>query len=406
MDQQLYELPDGWEWKNIEDVSYIGSKKGFVPQPDLKGMVPFVGMTHIDQETGLGSTYELRPLDEVKKGYTKFENNAVLIAKITPCTENNKTALLKFKNGGYATTEVYPVHPLESLSPLYFLYYCRSHHVRNILISKMEGATGRQRVPLKALKEISIPLPSLSEQKRIVEKLDALLSRIDQAVNHLQESLRLSEALFESSLAGLFEKFKNEYGVVGLNEVVHINSGIALPSIFKTDNVSGTIPFYKVAQMNNDEKIMKNADLFFTSEQANEEKIKIFPKGSILIPKRGGAILTNKKRYLIEDASYDSNIMGLKADENIITNEYLYTFLMSINLADYVDASTIPQINNKHIAMMSIPLPPLSKQKKMVENIERLSAKNKDLKEKLQGQIDDLNALKASLLDAAFRGEL
>src|SRR5690606_29285738 len=72
--------------------------------------------------------------------------------------------------------------------------------VRRFLIDQMEGATGRQRVPLKALKGVSVPVCGLDEQKRIVEKLDALLTRIDTAIEHLQESVTLADALYASTI--------------------------------------------------------------------------------------------------------------------------------------------------------------------------------------------------------------
>src|SRR5690606_23525680 len=200
MEQALYKLPDGWEWQTIEKVAQIGADRGFSPTPDSEGNVPFIGMTDIDQETGQKSTYELRNFDDVKKGYTKFQRNAVLFAKITPCTENNKTALIGNVDGGFATTEVFPIHALDSVEPKYLLHFFRSPSVRRFLIDQMEGATGRQRVPLKALKGVSVPVCGLDEQKRIVEKLDGLLTRIDTAIEHLQESVTLADALYASTI--------------------------------------------------------------------------------------------------------------------------------------------------------------------------------------------------------------
>ena len=158
--------------------------------------------------------------------------------------------------------------------------------------------------------------------------------------------------------------------------------------------------------MNNDDRVMKDAAITFNSEVARIHKIKIFPKGSVLIPKRGGAILTDKKRLLLEDASYDSNVMGLKADEKIITDEYLFRFLLSINLGDYIDTSTIPQINNKHIDRMEIPLAPIEEQNRIVSHLDALSKRTRALEITTKEKLNDLAALKASLLDAAFKGQL
>lgn len=406
MEQALYKLPDGWEWQTIEEVAQIGADRGFSPTPDSEGNVPFIGMTDIDQETGQKSTYELRNFDDVKKGYTKFQRNAVLFAKITPCTENNKTALIGNVDGGFATTEVFPIHALDSVEPKYLLHFFRSPSVRRFLIDQMEGATGRQRVPLKALKGVSVPVCGLDEQKRIVEKLDALLSRIETAIEILQESVTLADALSKNGLSEIFESLKDRYEVVPLSSVVKINSGIALPKLFKNGFSDGDIPFFKVAQMNNHHETMVAPEITFNETVAKEHKIKLFPKGSTLIPKRGGAILTNKKRMLLEDASYDSNIMGLKADESKISDEYLFAFMRTIDLANFVDASTIPQVNNKHIDQMQIPLASIEEQVDVVSRVNLLVKKVETMNSEIQRQLDDLQALKSSILDSAFKGEL
>ncbi|HIF6131447.1 TPA: restriction endonuclease subunit S [Vibrio parahaemolyticus] len=406
MEQVLYKLPYGWEWQAIEDVAQIGADRGFVPTPDSEGNVPFIGMTDIDQETGQKSTYELRKFDDVKKGYTKFQRNAVLFAKITPCTENNKTALIDNVNCGFATTEVFPIHALDSVEPKYLLHFFRSPSVRSFLIDQMEGATGRQRVPLKALKNVSVPVCGLREQKRIVEKLDALLTRIDTAIKHLQESVTLADTLMKNGLSEIFESVKDRYEVVPLSSVVKINSGIALPKLFKNGFSNGDIPFFKVAQMNNHYENMVEPEITFNETVAKEHKIKLFPKGSTLIPKRGGAILTNKKRMLLEDASYDSNIMGLKADESKISDEYLFAFMRTIDLANFVDASTIPQVNNKHIDQMQIPLASIEEQADVVGRVNLLVKKVELMNSEIQIQLDDLHVLKNSILDSAFKGDL
>ena len=188
-----------------------------------------------------------------------------------------------------------------------------------------------------------------------------------------------------------------------LSEVVKINSGIALPKIFKTENViEKEIPFYKVAQMNNDKFIMCDAELWFTPKLAIKEKIKIFQKGSVLIPKRGGAILTNKKRLLVEDASYDSNIMGLKADNNILTDSFLYKFMLSVDLSNFVDECIIPQINNKHIDRIKIPLPPIKQQQQIVSKLDALFARIDKSIALLEENIQHTKDLMSSVLDEEF----
>lgn len=198
--------------------------------------------------------------------------------------------------------------------------------------------------------------------------------------------------------------FPNNWKIIKLSHVVKINSGIALPSIFryKEKYDGGEIPFYKVAQMNNHDSLMTDADLYFNADIAKRENIKIFPKGSVLLPKRGGAILTNKKRIMTIDASYDSNIMGLKADNQLLSDEFLFAFLQNLDLSNFIESSTIPQINNKHIEMMNIPLPPLNEQKRLVALLDTLFAKIDRSLELLNENITAADALLPSALNTVF----
>ena len=269
-----------------------------------------------------------------------------------------------------------------------------------------QGAT-IPHIYFKDYKSELVPNISIIEQKRIVAEIDRLFAKIDKAIALTEESLKQAENLLPAVLKQVFYNEKNKSKEVSLSSVVDIFSGVSLPSIFKgISEKKGDIPFYKVAQMNNHNKIMKDALLNFTNSESEEFKIKIFPKGTVLIPKRGGAILTNKKRILVEDASYDSNTMGLKAKNKFISDDYLFVVLNNIDLSKYIDESTIPQINNKHIDRMSIFLVDQDAQSNIVKLSNNITTKSTKLKSKFKKQLKNLRNLKSSLLSKAFSGEL
>jgi type I restriction enzyme S subunit len=399
MEQQLYELPAGWEWKPLTFVTDLSRKS---IRPNKEEDYNYIGLEHIEGETGRLVDYAPTNGSKISSTKTTFSRGMVLYGKLRPYL--NKVHVAKFD--GIATTEILPFKCWDGLNAEYLASYMRSAHFLDSVMGNCSGAR-MPRATTKFFKYIAqIPIPPLNEQKRIVAKLDALFTRIDAAITHLQQTLELSKALLASGTNEIFDALVDEYGKVSLAEVVKINSGIALPKIFKDWQSSGSIPFYKVAQMNNDQRIMKDAEITFDLKIASENRIKIFPKGSVLIPKRGGAILTDKKRMLTEDASYDSNIMGLEADRETIIDEYLFRFLLSINLGDYIDTAVIPQINNKHIERMEIPLAPISEQGRTVSHLDALSELTSVLEAATQEKLNDLTTLKASLLDAAFKGQL
>lgn len=408
MEQALYKLPDGWEWQTIEEVAQIGADRGFSPTPDSEGNVPFIGMTDIDQETGQKSTYELRNFDDVKKGYTKFQRNAVLFAKITPCTENNKTALIGNVDGGFATTEVFPIHALDSVEPKYLLHFFRSPSVRRFLIDQMEGATGRQRVPLKALKGVSVPVCGLDEQKRIVEKLDALLTRIDTAIEHLQESVTLKNSLLQSALDGQFSAITDRMTIESLAEV---KGGKRLPKGEKLSDEETEHPYIRVADFTDKGTIDLSGIKYISKEIHEQIKRYVISKDDLYISIAGTIGKTGFVPQELDGANLTENAAKLVIkDKNQLDLSYLYLFTLTSDFFAQAGLATKtvaqPKLALTRLSKIEIPMCSLEEQKSLVSTIEALKSKIHDAEEALLGKIEDLKSLKASILDSAFKGEL
>ncbi|MBW1931235.1 MAG: restriction endonuclease subunit S [Deltaproteobacteria bacterium] len=137
--------------------------------------ITFVPMPAVSEVTASIEIAEIRPYSEVKKGYTYFEENDVLFAKITPCMENGKSAIATgLCNGvGFGSTEFHVLRAKDNLLiPRFLHYFIRQPSFRNAAKSRMRGAAGQQRVPIDFLDGVVLPLPPLSEQRRIVEILD------------------------------------------------------------------------------------------------------------------------------------------------------------------------------------------------------------------------------------------
>ena len=405
---ELYKLPDGWEWKKLGELcNFIrGPFGGSLKKQIFKES----GNAVYEQSHAIYNQFEQiryfiddEKFEEMKR--FKLRPNSLIMS----CSGTiGKVAIVPNKiKKGIINQALLMLTPNDELNNIFLKLMIESNFFQTLLSENSTGAAIANVASVKVLKEIKIPLPPLSEQKRIVSKLDKLFDKIDKGVALHQKNMDEANLFMGSVLNDVFGELEEKYGLTILSTVVKINSGIALPKIFKDKEFSdGEYEFFKVAQMNNDKKVMKNANLNFTKEEQINNKIKLFPKGSILLPKRGGAILTNKKRILSRNASYDSNIMGLKANNERLLDEFLFTFLNSIDLSNYIDTTTIPQVNNKHIDMMNIPIPPLNIQQKVVKYLDEISEKIEKLKNVQKEKMESLRALKASILDKAFRGEL
>lgn len=411
MEQVLYQLPDDWKWQSLEDVAQIGTDRGFTPKADSEGNVPFVGMTDIDQDTGQRSTYELRKFEDVKKGYTKFQHDAVLVAKITPCTENNKTALIDSFEGGYATTEVYPIHALEKLNAKFLMHFFRSPSVRSFLIDKMEGATGRQRVPLKAVKQVKIPICNLSEQKRIVDKIDALLTCIDTAIAHLQESFALTDVLIKNGLDICFAELSMQYEECPLVKLVDFISGYA----FKSGDFMVTAGVKPIKITNVGVTEFSESTEEFLPNTFKDQFNNFSVKRNDIVMALTRPIINGGLKVCRVPESYDGALVNQRVaaitSENKNLLDFIYWYLQSSKTKNYVlDKSKSlnqPNLSITDLKNLTIPFPTNQQViEKAVIDCNELTTKARKAKAEVIDKIELLNELKNSILDSAFKGEL
>ena len=165
-------------------------------------------MASVSEATGTIALPEIRFFSEVSKGYTYFEEGDVLFAKITPCMQNGKHTIAdKLINGfGFGSTEFHVIRPGNEITSEWIHNIIRQRPVLDEAAKQFRGAVGQQRVPKEFLIELTIPLPPLEEQQRIVAALEsetAAADRAKQAAAEAMSGLReLPGALLRRAFAG------------------------------------------------------------------------------------------------------------------------------------------------------------------------------------------------------------
>ncbi|MBL7179960.1 MAG: restriction endonuclease subunit S [Desulfobacterales bacterium] len=419
VEQLSNELPLGWAKAEFQDIvdsfkrGPFGSaiKKGFFVSDGFKVYEqknaiyddPFRGEYYIDKaKYDELAAFKIKPRDFIV-------SCSGTIGRILMLPDNSKPGIIN-----QALLRIRIDERL--ISHKFFLYLFRSEMFQKLILVETRGSAMKNITGVKDLKLISITIPALPEQHRIVAKIEELFSELDNGIENLKKAREQLKTYRQAVLKYAFEgKLTNQvyngnlpenWRIQKLGECLDIVSGNTPKGINDIQN-SGKIPFYKVGDMNTpgNEMYMKEANLNLTQDEVNSLKIKIFPKGTVIFPKRGGAILTNKKRILNSFSGFDLNLMGAIPNENI-GSLYLYYWFQKLNLSNIYDGSNVPQINRKNIAPLDIPIPPIIDQRKIVSEIEsRLSICDK-LEQTIEDSLNKAEALRQSILKKAFSGEL
>ena len=206
-DAGLSELPDGWVWTTLEEVSELNLRidKQSIDN-DLE--VTFLPMKNVEELSGKIDLSETKRFSELKrKSYTPFRDGDILFAKVTPCMENGKIAIAHdLKNGiGFGSTEFHVIRLSEEQSKQFFFFYFLQQKFRQEAKRAMTGAVGLLRVPTDYMRKVPIPLPPLSEQHYIAAKIEELFTRLNAGINALHKTQSQLKRYRQSVLKAAFE---------------------------------------------------------------------------------------------------------------------------------------------------------------------------------------------------------
>lgn len=356
--------------------------------------VSFVPMAAVDEVAGDIRDKQSRTFGEVKKGYTHFREGDVLFAKITPCMENGKAAVARDLIGGlgFGSTEFHVLRSKESVLPEWLYYFVRRESFRKKAKRNFTGTAGQQRVPTTFLSTTEIPVPSLFEQRRIVD----LLSRTEGIVRLRREAQKKAAELIPAIFLEMFgDPATNPKGWPSkrLGDYLNIQTSVRVPDIER----EGDVPCI-------------GAD----SIESGTGQIVSWPTVTDVHPISGkygfcqGDVLYSKIRPVLRkvviapsDGYCSADMYPLRVGE-VATCEYVHALLLSKAFTDYAVGvsmrAQMPKVNRETLFAYSHPLPPIALQRIFSERAKEIFALQ-------EGQRHALRVAKAAfeaLLSRAF----
>jgi type I restriction enzyme S subunit len=408
------QLPDGWQWVKLGDVCEIINGYAFKSSQFTTDGVPVIKMGNISKDFALKinlnqQSYIAKNIANLYQDFYIYPNDLLItLTDMSPSGEYlgtvaiynlAKPALLNQRVGKFINLD-------QEILDNNFLYYTlRSKDFRKYATLDDTGNLQKNTNP-KYLYEYLIPLPPLSEQKRIAAILNEQMEAVEKARKATEAQLEAAKALPAAYLRAVFESEEaNSWERRKLGEICHIIGGNTLPDQIISE-VDERVYCLKVSDLDKsfcDNNYINSGQIYTKRSLAGN---RIIPPQSIVFPKRGGAIATNKKRILTVNAVLDPNLMAVYPSGKNLSNKYLYFWFESWDLSSIQSGNSVPQINGKDIAPLEIPIPPLPKQQQIASTLTEQMQEVERLKQNLKEQLDTINKLPAVLLRRAFKGEL
>ena len=193
-----------------------------------------------------------------------------------------------------------------------------------------------------------------------------------------------------------------EYKTLG--EVVEFRAGWGFPET-EQGLTEGKYPFYKVGDMNNSEMFMDTANNYISEDTSKKLKCKPAPKGTIIFPKIGATMNTNKKRILTKESCYDNNVMGIIAKS--INDRFLYYFFSQYRLIDFAKGTgAVPSLDTNRLKSLQIPVPPLPVQEEIVRILDTFTSLTAELTAELTARRKQYEYYRDSLLTRETKVEV
>ncbi|WP_270702445.1 restriction endonuclease subunit S [Bacteroides xylanisolvens] len=401
-----FEIPDNWVSVPVSELFYLNPKSEIADNIHI-GFIP---MACVDDGFSGNHYFEKRIWKEVKKGYCHFQNGDIGIAKISPCFENLKSTIFQGlpNNCGAGTTELVILRPINIYAKFY-LYLFKSQWYIDEGTKYFKGVVGQQRVHKGIFTDLHIPLPPLVEQQRIVteiEKWFALIDQIEQGKVNLQTTIKQTKSkILDLAIHGklvpqdpndepsieLLQRINPDFTPCDNGHYAQLPDGwcaVALKDL--CENINGLWkgkkePFVNVGVIRN-ANFTKDFKLDYSNIEYIDVEQRTFAKrhlenGDLIVEKSGGSDNNPVGRTILYEGksgvfSFSNFTMVLRIRYNdTVLSKYLYYCILAkyqtgaMRLMQTQTTGLHNLILNKFL-LMSICLPPLYEQRRIIDQIE------------------------------------
>lgn len=419
MKLEQFQFPKEWKLGRVAESFDFTSKPRGLYLSRNGDEVPFFPMDQIPLGRIHVSDFTPKPLSELGSG-TYVENGDLMVAKITPSFENGKQAIVDIASDfAYATTEVIPMRGKKGESDTLFLFFYLLHpEVRSDLAGKMEGSTGRQRLSKTVLGDRLIPLPPLSEQKKIAHILSTAQRAIEAQERIIQTTTELKKALMHKLFTeGLRHEPQKQteigpipesWEVVPLEQIaesfqygtsVKCGYDIKGKPVLRIPNVVG--------------RAVDISDLKFGKPKPNEIGNLRLQSGDLLFVRTNGVKENAGRCSLfedeIEDCYFASYLIRVRLDPRRLNPSFLNEYSRTEVGTSFLSGKAIRtadgkfNINSGTLKTMLVPVPAIDEQEEIARALALIDTKSSSARAKQSALQDLFRTLLHDLMTAKVR---
>lgn len=387
-----YKLPENWCWVYAPHIFDIEYGKGLPTKQLSDTGYPVFGA---NGQIGFYSEYmykEPQALMSCRGAYSGTMNKSLPYSYVT------SNSLIISSPRGLMGTDC-----------IYYLFSALN-------VSELISGTAQPQVTVQAFDGFPIPLSPLAEQQRIVDRIESLFAKLDEAKEKAQAVVdsfetRKAAILHKAFTGELTAKWREENGVsskewttCSLSKCCKIGSG-GTPSRKSSKYYAGNIPWIKTGEIEWNEVV--DSEEKISQEAIDNSSAKLYNPGAVLVAMYGMGATRGRASILGVKAATNQAVCVLQPQEHL-NNRYLFYFFMCNYWSMREQAVGGNQLNLSAtiIGKQNIDIPPVSEQLEIVRILDNLNAKERSTKEIAETVIEQIDTLKKAILARAFRGEL
>ncbi len=401
-----FEIPSNWVWERLSNVSLIQEGPGIRKHQYSENGIQFLTVTNIlDGSLDMMKSQKYIPLQEFEEKYSHFLINKGDIVSSCSGATWGKTALFNIDDKIMLNTSTLRLRFFNDLADNKYLYYItKSDFFKNQLKTHQTGQQPNYGFFHYSL--IAIPIPTLEEQRSIVAKLDQAFAALDQAKANIEKNIANAKELFQSKLNQIFYQNGDGWEEKRIKEFGKVQTGTTPPTKDK-DNYGEFIPFIKPAHFNSDGSLTP-LDSYLSEKGI--KKSRLIEANSVLMVCIGATI--GKTGFTEIDVTCNQQINTVTPSK-YYNYKFIYFGLISRIFQDEVlengkgAQATLPIINKSKWENLFLNVNTNKNiQQQIVSQLDQLQEQTNLLVTKYQQKLDNLEELKKSILEKAFKGEL